>query len=156
MLTRSILMLFAVMIFATTSFGLDMNEGDWKVSMTTTMQGLPFQMPAQTYTMTQCLTKDDLAPASNSKKNCVYKDKRYSGNTFHWKAVCEDESGRTEGDGTITFSGSSYQGTINTTITDRKSSQTMTARTKMTGSYLGPCSAATKAEAEKRKEQYRK
>jgi hypothetical protein len=128
-----------------------MNEGDWKVTMTTSMQGLPFQMPPQTFSTTQCVTKDDLAPVDKSKQECVIKEQKISGNTFYWKILCEDKSARTEGDGRITYSGSTYKGVINTRITDKREGSNITTRTQLSGRYLGPCSAATKAEAEKRK-----
>jgi hypothetical protein len=139
---------------ASAAFSLDMNEGDWEVTMTTSMQGLPFQMPPQTYTMTQCLTKQDMAPHDRSKKNCVIKDQKTVGNTYYWKVICEDKSGRTEGEGRITYSGATYDGTINARLTDNaRGGASMTMATKMNGRYLGPCSAKTKAEADRRKAQ---
>jgi len=151
------LTLCAVMFFSgTAAFGLDMNEGDWKVTMTTTMQGMPFQMPPQTYTMTQCVTKEDMAPHNKNKGDCVIKDQRTVGNTFYWKIVCEDKSARTEGDGRITYSGSTYRGTINTSMADKREGMNITMLTKLNGQYLGPCSAATRAEAENRKAQLKK
>jgi hypothetical protein len=137
---------------ASTSFGLDMNEGDWEVTMTTSMQGMPFQMPPMVYKSTQCTTKDDLAPSNRNNKNCDVKDQRVVGNTFYWKVICEDKDGRTEGDGRIAYSGSNYTGAINMKVTDKKGA-VMTMLTKLSGRYLGPCSAKTKAEAEKRKAQ---
>jgi hypothetical protein len=150
------LALCAVIFSVTASFGLDMNEGDWKVTMTTTMQGMPFQMPPQTYTMTQCVTKEDLAPLDKNKKDCVIKDQKINGNTFSWKVVCEDDSAKTEGNGQITYSGSTYSGTINTSMTDKREGMSITMLTRLNGQYLGPCSDATKAEADKRKARFRK
>jgi hypothetical protein len=115
------------------------------------MQGMPFQMPPQNFTMTQCVTKEDMAPVDKNKKDCVIKDQRTVGNTFYWKVICEDSNSKTVGDGKITYSGTTYNGIINTAITDKKQPGTMTAVTKLNGRYLGPCSAKTKAEADKRK-----
>jgi hypothetical protein len=149
------LVICAVMFLsAAAALSIDMNEGDWQVTMTTSMQGVPFQMAPQTYTMTQCVTKDDMAPHNKNKKDCVIKDQKIAGNTYYWKVVCEDASGRTEGDGQITYSGATYSGTINTKMTDnRHGGSEMTMITKLKGRYLGPCSAATRAEAEQRKAQ---
>ncbi len=135
------------------AFGMDMNEGDWEVTMTTTMQGMPFQMPPQTYKMKQCVTKEDMAPVDKNRKDCVIKDQSVQGNTYSWKVICEDAKARTEGDGRITYSGASYTGNINTKMIDRRDGTTMTTATRLSGRYLGPCSAATKAEADRRKAQ---
>jgi len=153
LMTLTLFLCAATFFSATAASGLDMNEGDWKVTMTTTMQGMPFQMPPQTYSMTQCVTKEDLAPRNSNKKDCVIKDQRLVGNTFYWKVVCDNKSSKTEGEGTITYSGASYTGNINARVTDMRGGTTMTILTKLSGRYVGPCSAATKAEAEKRKAQ---
>jgi hypothetical protein len=139
-----------IVFWGTTAFGLDMNEGDWEVTMETAMQGMPYAMPPMVFKSTQCTTKDDLAPSNKNNKNCDVKDQRVVGNTFYWKVICVDKDGRTEGDGKITYSGNNYKGTINMKVTDKKGA-VMTMLTKLSGRYLGPCSAATKSEAERRK-----
>jgi hypothetical protein len=138
------------------AWALDAKEGDWEIAMTTTMQGMPFQMPPQSYKMTQCVTKDDMAPVDKSKKDCVIKEQKIVGNTFYWKVTCEDASGRMDGDGKILYAGTTYNGTINMKMTDKRNPGTMTMLTKLNGRYLGPCSAKTKAEAEQRRASYKK
>jgi hypothetical protein len=138
------------------AWGAAVKEGDWEVTMVNTMQGMPFQMPPQTYKKTQCVTQEDMAPVDRSKKDCIVKDQRMDGNTFYWKVICEDKSGRSESEGQITYSGNIYNGTINTTITDTRQGGAMAMLTKLDGRYIGPCSAATKAEAEKRKAMLKK
>jgi hypothetical protein len=135
---------------AVLAWGLDMSEGDWEVTMTTTMQGMPYQMPPMTYKSTQCTTKDDLAPQNKNNKNCEIKDQSVVGNVYSWRVVCADKDGRTDGTGQITYRGSSYNGTMNMKVTDKKGA-VMTMLTKLSGRYLGACSAATKAEADRRR-----
>jgi hypothetical protein len=147
-----VICLFVLAAGATLAWGAVAKEGDWEVTMVNTMQGMPFQMPPQTYKSTQCVMQDDMAPVDKSRKDCIVKDQRMEGNTFYWKVICEDSNNKTEGEGRITYSGNTYNGTINTTMTDKKSKGgAMTMLTKLNGRYIGPCSAATKAEAERRK-----
>ena len=153
LLNLSLIICAVIVVSGTAAFGMDMNEGDWEVTMTTTMQGMPFQMPPQTYKMKQCITKDDMAPVDKNKKDCVMTDQSISGNTYSWKVICEDAKARTEGDGKITYSGATYAGNVNTKMIDRRDGTTMTTQTRLSGRYLGPCSAATKAEADRRKAQ---
>jgi hypothetical protein len=148
--TLTLVICAAIVFSGTTAFGLDMNEGDWEVTMETAMQGMPYAMPPMVYKSTQCTTKDDLAPSNKNSKNCEVRDQKIVGNTFYWKVICVDRDGRTEGDGKITYSGASYKGTINMKVTDKKG-EVMSMLTKLSGRYLGPCSAATKAEAERRR-----
>jgi hypothetical protein len=138
------------LLFGVAAWGLDMNEGDWEVTMDTTMQGMPEDMPPVTYTTVQCMTKDDMAPRTRNSKNCEIRNQSIVGNTVTWNVLCEDGYGKSDGKGQITFNGDSYHGEMNMQVTSNYGS-VMTILTRLKGRYLGPCSAATRAEAEKRR-----
>lgn len=114
----------------------NMQEGKWEISMSVQPKGVPFALPA--VTVNQCITKKDLEdnkstlPSGSGKKNdCEAKDVTVAGNTTTWKTVCKDG---TRGDGTITYKGTTYDGTLNTT--DKNGGQTTT---KIKAKRVGDC-----------------
>jgi hypothetical protein len=113
--------------------------GNWEISMDVTMEGLPMAMPPMKFTTTQCLTQKDVVP-NTAKKNekCEMTDQKIDGNTVTWKVTCQDARSRTEGDGRITYSGSSFDGVVNMKVTGKAASP-ITTVTKMTGKRLGDC-----------------
>jgi hypothetical protein len=96
----SLLTLFiSIVLPGSPAWSAAFTEGDWEVTMTTTMQGMPYQMPPMTYKMTHCITQEDMAPVDRSKQDCVIKDQKMVGSTFYWKVTCEDSAAKTDGDG---------------------------------------------------------
>ena len=91
----------------------NMKEGLWEMVTKMEMAGMP-SMPPQT--MQRCVTKADLAdptkttPGAQGDKQCKISDYKLSGNTASWKVACAGESGMT-GTGSITYAGTSYNGT---------------------------------------------
>lgn len=131
------------LVFASLTFvyaAVNMQEGEWEISMEIKMEGMPFQMPPMTFKDTQCLTKEDMVPkTAKEDEKCEVKEQKIIGNKAIWKVHCIEKDGSTtDGTGEITYSGNSYQGVMNTKITD-KTGQSMTSTTKMTGRRLGAC-----------------
>ncbi|MBI4688405.1 MAG: DUF3617 family protein [Nitrospirae bacterium] len=139
---RTVLVYAAILLAASASEGVDMQEGEWEYTSEVVMEGMPFAIPP-TKTR-QCLTKKDIVPEPESEKDkdCIVKDQQISGNTVKWTVICKDKDGTSEGKGVITYSGSSYKGTMKMTMTDKKgSTEQMTI--KMSGKHLGPCTKET-------------
>ena len=120
--------------------GVDMQEGNWETTLHITMEGTPLPMPPTTVTATQCLTRRDLVPsAAGQGRKCTVRDRKVSGNTVTWKVLCDDDQDRSEGEGSITYAGSTYSGVIRTTVTTRGSKDTMRSTVNMKGTRIGAC-----------------
>lgn len=90
---------------------------------------------------TQCLTKKDLVPSTSEKgkeKKCKNIYARVTGNTVAFKTECVDEGVKSVSEGKITYSGSSYSGTVNIETTE-KGEEPMTSSAKFTGRRIGKC-----------------
>ncbi len=122
---------------------VDMQEGEWEGTVVTTMEAEGMTMPPMTSTVINCLTKKDLVPNPNPDQanNCRVLDQKVAGNTVSWRLVCEQEGGKMEGSGEMTYHGTSYEGTMKTTT--QAEGQTMTALMKLSGRHLGVCTART-------------
>jgi hypothetical protein len=137
-LIGTVLLIFG--IAGTVSAGVDMQEGNWETTIEMTMEGMPFPMPPMTSKVTQCLTKKDLVPnTSTREQKCEMKNQKISGNKVNWKMICVDKEGRSEGEGEMTYSGSSYKGVIKTRTTTKGSNETIQSTMKMQGRRIGNC-----------------
>ncbi|HEX3069870.1 MAG TPA: DUF3617 family protein [Thermoanaerobaculia bacterium] len=110
--------------------------GRWQSTIKIEMAGMPANMQPQT--VATCLTKEqaenaeNLIPKSGDKRGgCTYTDVKVDGSTISWKMTCA-KSGMT-GDGTMTYHGESYEGSMHMKIQDRDISATYT------GKYVGEC-----------------
>jgi hypothetical protein len=141
-LARQILVLFAVVLLCSggtaNSAPVDMKDGEWEVTSETSMTMGTMSMPSMTSKMTHCITRDDPVPASEKEKDCKVVDQKVVGNTVSWRVVCKDG----EGEGEITYRGTSYKGTFRMKMAE--GGETMTMNTKLSGKYLGPCPKSKK------------
>jgi Protein of unknown function (DUF3617) len=158
-IARHTVVLFAVILLcagATAhSAGVDMKEGEWEISTETSMTMGTMSMPSMTSQMTHCLTHDKPVPASEKEKDCKVVDQKVVGNKVSWHIVCKDG----EGEGEITYSGTTYKGTFRMKMVEggetakkrasRKNKaedgETMTMNMKLSGRYLGPCPKSQKS-----------
>lgn len=119
---------------AQASAGPDIRDGSWEITTVTEMSGLAMKMPPQKHT--QCLTKDALVPKDpQAPESCVIKDQRVSGNTVNWSMECTSDRVKTFSTGAVTYSGDTFSGTLDITM----SGTDMKIRNTMTGRRLGPC-----------------
>ncbi len=112
----------------------NMQEGNWELTMSMQMEGVPFAMPP--VKMNHCYTKKELEDsnstlpsASNKKNDCETKNMKVSGNTATWEVICKDGS---KGSGEITYKGASYDSTLNMVTKDGNKSTTR-IKAKRTG-----------------------
>ncbi len=112
----------------------DMKEGRWEISTKTEMPGMPMSIPTMKHT--QCLTKKDLIPQNNQPGNeCKITTTSVAGNTVTWNMQCSGNGADMEGRGSITYSGNSFKGKIE--ITMSKTSMKMISH--ISGHRIGDC-----------------
>ncbi len=119
----------------------NMQEGLWEITMKMDMAGMPPGMKPQV--MQQCITRKDLedprktTPGGDPTGNrCQITNHKVQGNTASWDMACKGEGAMT-GSGTVTYSGTSYQGTNRMTMKQGGQTQTMTMH--YAGKRIGDC-----------------
>jgi len=106
--------------------------GMWKWTTTMEVPGMPFAMPAITYS--ECLTKEDLIPEQPDKDgDCKILENEIKDNKVEWKMECNGEDGKVISDGKISYSNTSAKGDIKILMNGMK----MTS--KLSGQYTGAC-----------------
>lgn len=122
------------------SADVNMQEGQWETTIEMKMEGMPFPMPPITSKVSQCLTKKDMVPdTANKDQKCEVRNRKVSGNKVSWTVICSDKDGRSEGEGEITYSGSTYKGVIKTKIFSKGSAKPMISTMKLAGKRTGNC-----------------
>lgn len=111
---------------------VNMQEGNWEITIQTDMPGMPFKMPA--VKSTKCMTKDDMNPQENKNQKCKIISQKTVGNTYSWVQECPDKKGAVRSEGSITYKGTTFNGTV------KINSNGTIMKQVMTGRRLGPCS----------------
>ncbi len=140
---RQTVVLFALVLLCAAgtaqSAGVDMKEGNWEISSETSMKMGAMSMPPTANQWTYCISREDLVPKSEKDKDCTIVKQKVVGNTVSWRMECK----KGEGEGEITYRGSTYKGNFRMKMMD--DGQTMTMDMKMSGRYLGPCAKGQKS-----------
>ena len=148
----------AVLVLVGPAGGADgIREGKWEFTSEMQMEGMP-QMPAlppgvklppgmsvatrgntMRSTVVQCITKDDLVPASEQKTDNKCKTTRMErrGNTINWRVVCTGKDMEMTGDGVATYTGEVMDSTMTMITQGQGQSTKQVVKTK--GKYLGVC-----------------
>ncbi len=150
---------------ANAAHALDMREGEWEVVSETSMTMGAMSMPSTATKATYCLTREDPYPEVENEKDCKVVDQKIVGNKVSWRIVCKDA----EGDGEITYGGTTYKGTFRFRTTEGvekpkkgtaksapkarpktgaeedEGGEPMSMTMKLSGKYLGPCPAGQKS-----------
>ena len=113
---------------------VNMQEGQWEVTVANEMPGMPASM-AKPHIMTTCLTQREPIAKVKEESDCKMQDMTTVGNTVTWTIVCPNATSK----GTITYAGTSYDGHIESTM--KTEGKEMTVKMTMKGKYLGPCPA---------------
>ncbi|MHB8782742.1 MAG: DUF3617 domain-containing protein [Desulfobacteria bacterium] len=144
-IARHAVVLFALILLCAAgtaySAGVDMKEGNWEISFETSMVMEGMSMPSQANKSTYCLTREDLVPKSEKEKDCRIVKQTVVGNTVSWRMECK----KAEGEGEITYRGSTYKGNFRMKVMG--DGQPMTMDMKLAGKYLGPCPKGQKSGA---------
>lgn len=121
---------------------VNMQDGQWEITTTTEMAGMPAGM-MKPYTMTTCLTQKEPVAMPKEQSDCKMQDLKTSGNTVTWAMVCPNAKSK----GSITYAGTTYDGQIENVM--KIEGKDMTSKMTMKGKYLGPCPAPAAAPAQK-------
>ncbi|MFA6148206.1 MAG: DUF3617 family protein [bacterium] len=142
-IARHPVVLFAfLLLFAGTvahSAGVDMKEGEWEISSETSMTMGAMSMPPMASKSTYCLTREDPVPKSEKDQECRIVKQKVTGNKVSWRMECK----KGEGEGEITYRGTTYNGFFKMKMVE--DGQTMTMNTKLAGKYLGSCPKGQKS-----------
>ena len=111
--------------------GLNMQDGMWEITSQVKMQGMA--IPPMTFS--QCITKDNAVPQTNSpgQGDCKVSDMKTIGSTVSWSVVCDEQAGNMKGNGKITYHGDRFEGEMTT------EHMGMVMVTEMSGRRTGPC-----------------
>lgn len=117
---------------------VNMQEGQWEITVTTEIPGMPAGM-AKPHVITNCLTQKEPIAKVKQESDCKMQDLKTVGNTVSWTTVCPNATSK----GTITYAGTSYDGLMESTT--KMEGKEMTMKMTMKGKYLGPCPAPAAA-----------
>lgn len=116
----------------------EIKEGEWEITIKMQMEGMDFQMPAQT--IKQCIKKDSpiVEPKQEKGKppSCKILKQDIKGGIVSYEMECKENGEKTIIKGSMTYKGNSFEG--NTTI-KMIGKETYEMKQTMTGKYLGPC-----------------
>lgn len=99
-----------------------MHPGQWEVTVTMQMVGMPYQIPPQT--VSKCVKPEDVKDpkeiilSNNKDKRCQITNVKETGNKVSWSMACKGERGSGSGTGEMTFSAETYEGHIQMTAID--------------------------------------
>jgi hypothetical protein len=128
-------MLFAVIAISFADSEPNIQEGEWEITTKMEIPSMGMEMPPMKHT--QCLLKKDLIPqSSQAGQECKITQTKVAGNTVTWTMQCSGgHGGEMKGTGKITYSGSSFDGTIK--MTNDQSNMGMTSH--LSGHRIGDC-----------------
>jgi len=123
------------------SAGVDMKEGNWAITSETSMAMEGMSMPSMANKSTYCLTREDPVPKGKQDEECRIVHQKVTGNKVSWRMECK----KGEGEGEISYHGTTYKGFFKMRVTE--DGQTMKMNMKLAGKYLGPCPKGQKSGA---------
>lgn len=132
LLTAAVFICFFALTPQAHSAGPDMQPGEWEVTMTMDMPGMP-AMANVPIRFKECRTDKDIVP-QKQEKGCNITKQKQEGSTVMWEMKCDDG---TTSDGKVTYSGTKFDGVVNTVINNKV--QQMRTKMKMSGKRIGPC-----------------
>jgi len=131
-IARRTVVLFAIILICagTTAHaaGVDMKEGQWETSTETSMMMEGMSMPPMAAKSTYCLTRENPVPKSEKDKDCKMVKLNFVGNTVSWRMECK----KAEGEGEITYRGSTYNGSFRMKMVEDGQTMTMNTTPRIT------------------------
>lgn len=119
-----------------------MQTGQWEITSSTEIEGMPHHMPPST--STHCVKPEDVKDpeamvrkSQQSKDDCEIKDVKVEKNTVTWSVECH-RRGNVKGTGTMVYSGDSYEGTITMQMEESQRGP-MKITTHIKGRRIGDC-----------------
>ena len=136
--------LLALMLLASISTSVmaapNMQAGLWEITTKMEMAGMEGMPAMPPQTIRQCIRPADVqsgtATVPKGDPKCEIKDYKMQGNTASWRMECKGPNAMS-GNGTVTYSGSSYSG--QTQFSMKEQGQTMTMNHAFSGKRVGDC-----------------
>ena len=129
-------MLACMAFFVTNAWGLDLQDGSYKITSKVEMPGMPMQIPP--VTVTQCITNQDPLPnQSTAGQQCNIIDTKTEGKTVSWKMECSQQGQKMQSTGKMVYNGDRFEGTTKTIMGPQSGNMTIT--TVIKGKRIGAC-----------------
>jgi hypothetical protein len=133
---------------STGALTVNMQEGDWEMSVDTKMSGLAGNPEVSLpISVKGCLTKEDIAGyffALSHQMGCKPLSQKNEGNAYAWEGRCEEYGAVSEIKGEISYSGTTYAGKMIINA-KQKDGQILKSAMTLSGRRLGECSPETRA-----------
>ena len=131
------LIIVALTCLATSANAVDMQDGNWEITVQTEMQGTPMKLPPMTYT--QCLTSQNIIPMQDKAgQQCKFIEKNISGNPVTWKMRCTGQGMKMDIDGKVNYQNTSFSGNITMRMNNPDGAETV-MKQKISGKRIGDC-----------------
>ena len=118
--------------------GPNIHEGNWEITSTMEMKGIP-SGGAAPMKYAQCLTSKDAVPKNpDTIKGCTITSIKEEGNTVTWVMRCSEQGATIDGSGTVTYSSDTMQGTIKMTLNDPEGGKIQMTQ-RLSGQRIGDC-----------------
>lgn len=115
----------------------DLKPGLWEMTVTSNIPGMPMAPPP--FTQRKCLDDKDVIPKSEQPdQTCQDIQHSVKGNTVNWSIRCEQNGTTTVGNGTLTYAGESYSGSMQLEMQGGEMGA-MTMSQRLQGRRIGDC-----------------
>jgi hypothetical protein len=115
----------------------EIKEGLWEITTQVEIKEMPQAMPPTT--TRQCITQSDPVPKNEDKNHdCKIIDQKVSGSKISYTVECKLKEGVMHTSGTTTYTGSSMDGTSNTSF-KMEGQPPIQMSSRIKGKYIGPC-----------------
>ena len=115
----------------------DIEPGQWEMTVTTSVEGMPGGMAP--VTQTRCLTREDARDPTRligAGAGCEFSNRRDSGAEITFNVACTGQVPMS-GSGAVRYSAQNVDGTLE--LTANLGNQSLLTRSRLTGRRLGDC-----------------
>ena len=115
----------------------DVQEGNWQLTVTASVEGMPGGVAP--ITQTRCITREDARDPSRligAGAGCQFSNKRDTGSEITFDVVCTGQVPMS-GSGAVRYTSQSFDGTLQ--ITADMGNQKLVTRSLVVGRRLGAC-----------------
>ncbi|MDM8541819.1 DUF3617 family protein [Desulfococcaceae bacterium HSG9] len=131
------LIIVALTCLTANADAVDMQDGNWEITVQAEIQGTSMKLPPMTYT--QCLTSQNVIPMqSKSGQECEFIEKNVSGNPITWKMRCTGQGMKMDIDGKVNYQNTSFSGNITMRVNNPDGEKTV-MKQKISGKRTGDC-----------------
>jgi hypothetical protein len=134
----AVFVLITAVSFSYAGSGPSIHEGQWEITSTMEMEGVPAG-GAEPMKYSQCLTGKDAVPQSpDTVKGCTIKNIKTEGGTVTWAMRCEEQGATIDASGTVTYTSDTMQGAVKMILNDPEGGKIKMTQ-HMSGKRIGDC-----------------